>query len=239
VLPIFRTNHTAKAIFGAGAAALTLFILAAPAWADNARLPYSQLYYTQKAQLELNRTHTNLLVMLTMQSTLPDVKTASLNVYIDSKSGKIPIPIGPVGDFAIPLRDDLLAENPWVVTDQPKGTMKLNWEGALILGHLANPVHYSRLMQPVRDYEVVQEQMRRYFPNSPRLATTGLKLAFPDAQKKAVAVIHARDGDRKLVANSQGEIIIPLTTDLLEEDPEITLSDVPGVVGIASHQSGD
>jgi hypothetical protein len=202
---------------------------------ENARLPYSQLYYTQKAQMELNRSHTNLLVMLTMQSTSPDIKPTSLNVYIDSKTGKIPVPIGPVGDFAIPLRDDLLTENPWIITDQPRGTMKLNWEGGLILGRLANPVHYSRLMKPVRDYEDVQEQMRPYFPGSPRLAVAGMKLSFPDAPSRATAVIHAKGGDRKLVANDQGEIIIPLSQDLLDEDPEITLSDAPGVVGIVSH----
>lgn len=239
MLPIFRTNHHISTIIRAFGLALLLFALTGVAVADNARLPYSMLYYTQKAQMELNRTHTNLLIVLTLQSTLPGVKTSSLNVYIDSKTGKIPVPIGPVGDFAVPLRDDLLAENPWIMTDQPRGTMQLSWEGGLILGRLNSPVHYSRLMKPVRDYEDVQEQMRRYFPNSPRRATTGLRLAFTDAQKKPTVVIHAKSGDRKLVANAQNEIIIPLSTELLDEDPEITLSDVPGVVGVSSHETGE
>jgi uncharacterized protein (DUF2141 family) len=66
---------------------------------------------------------------------------------------------------------------------------------------------------------------------------SGLKLTFLPAQQKAVVVIHARDGDRKLAADEHGEVILPLTSDLLEEDPEISLSDIPGTVEIVSHKS--
>ena len=60
-----------KSIVRFGCFALALFALVVSARADNARLPYSMLYHTQKAQMELNRAHTNLLIVLTLQSTLP------------------------------------------------------------------------------------------------------------------------------------------------------------------------
>jgi hypothetical protein len=228
-----------KRVFCGCCAALLLFALAGTALAENARLPYRLLYNAQKARMELNRAHTNLLIVLTLQSTLPDVKTSDLAVSIEARAGKIPIEIGAAGDFTLPMRDDLLAEDPWIIINQPKGTMKLNCQGGLILGHITNSVHYARLMRPVRDYEDVQEQMRRFFPGSPRLAMTGLKLTFPPAQKSAVVVIHARGGDRKLEADEHGGIILPLAPDLLEEDPEMSLSNIPETVEIVSRKSGE
>jgi hypothetical protein len=227
-----------KQILGGGCLALFLSAIAGTALADNARLPYRQLYNVQKAEEELNRAHTNLLVVLTLQSVLPDVKPSDLSVYIDSKGGQIPIPIGSVGDFTVPLRDDLLAENPWIITNQRKGTMKLNWAVAMLPGPIPKSVHYASLMQPVQDSEGVQDQMRRFFPGSPKLVITGLRLTFAASQTKPVLIIHARDGDRKLEANQQGKIILPLTTDLLEENPELSFSDAPATVEIVSHESG-
>ena len=141
----------------------------------------------------------------------------------------------PYHQLTIPMRDDLLAEDPWLITNQPKGTLRLNSKGGLVLGHIANSEHYARLMGPVRDYAEAQEQMRRFFPGSPGLRVTGLRLTFAAAQKSASAVIHAKGGNRKLEANDQGEIILPLVEELLEENPEISLTEIPGAVEIVAH----
>lgn len=208
---------------------------AGPALAGEARLPYRQLYEVQKAEAEWNAAHTNLIVVMIMQSTSTNVRTSDLEATIESKAGKIPIVIGPAGDFLLPMREYLYTENPWVTLNQPRGTMKLNWQIGVVPGPITNTVHYARLMQPVRDSEDVQDQMRRFFPGSPRLIMTGLKMTFPSGPKKAVAIIHARDGDRKLQANEHDEIILPLAPDLISEDPLISLSSIPAALGIVSH----
>jgi hypothetical protein len=223
-----------KTICRATCAAFLFSALAGMAPAENARLPYHQLYSAQKAQSEWNHAHTNLLVVMVMRSTLPHVKTSDLAVYIQTKAGKIPVEIRAGGDFAVPVSDDLLAEDPWIITNQPKGTMRLDWQVAVISGPITKSVHYARLMRPVRESEDVQVEMRRFFPASPRLTVTGLKLTFSPAQKGAVAVIHARGGDRKLEADEHGEIILPLVPELLEEDPEISLPNPPGALEIVS-----
>ena len=228
-----------KPILGGGCAALLFFLLAGPALAENARLPYHLLYNAQKTQAELARAHTNLLVVLTLQSTLPGVRTSDLAVYIEAKAGNIPIEVGGVGDFTIPMRDDLLAEDPWIITNQPKGTMKLNWQVAMVPGPLTNSIHYARLMGPVRESEDVQEQMRRFFPGSPRLTVTGLRLTFPVADKKAMVIIHDRGGDRTLLADDQGNVVLPLAADLLQSDPEISLPVSPAKVEIVSRDSAE
>jgi hypothetical protein len=225
-----------KSIFGA---ALLWSALAGAVSAENARLPYSRLYQAQKAQADWNRAHTNILVVLTMQSIQPDVKTSDLSIYIGSKTGKIPVEIRPEGDFMIPMRDDLLAEDPWIITNQPKGTMRLNWRLGLIPGHLEHSFRYGRLMRPVQESEDIQEQMRRILPGSPALITTGLKLKFAREQKKATVIIHAKGGDRTLTADDRGEAILPLSPDLLEEDPEVSVSDIPGTVEIVTRPGRD
>ena len=163
-------------------AALCAWLLPLPALSQNARLPYHQIYQAQKAQSDWNQTHTNLLVVLTMQSVNPEIKTTDLAVYIESKSGKIPVEIRPQGDFAIPVTDDLLSEDPWIITNQPKGTMRLNWRLGLLPGRLEKTLHYARLMRPVRDSEEIQAQMRNILPGSPPMMATGLKLKFAPTQ---------------------------------------------------------
>lgn len=220
------------------AALVAAMCLAQPVAAENARLPYRLLYTAEMTRANLNRSHTNLVVVLTMKSTQASVKRSDLEVYIDSKSGKLPIEISPTGQFRLPFQEDLMAENPWVIVNQPKGTMKLDWEVALLPGRLTNSLHYARLMGPVRESEQVQEEIRRSFANGPRQMVTGLKLTFPSGPRPATIVIHARDGARNLAANAQQEIVLPLNADLLEEDPAMTLSDIPAAVEIVYRTEG-
>lgn len=218
---------------------LWLSLLAGSAMAENARLPYRLLYNAEKARAELNGAHTNLVIVLTMRSVLPNVKPAGLDIYIDSKAGKIPVPVGALGEFDIPMRDDLLAEDAWLVTNQPKGTMELNWQYAILAGTITKSVHYAQLLRPVRESEEVQNQLCRFFPGSPRQVMTGLKLGFRSAAQKPVAIIHAAAGDRKLVADEHGEIILPLEPALLEQNPEISFSDIPATLEVVSHKAED
>lgn len=217
-----------------------IFLLHFPALAENARLPYHHLYRIQKIQAELRQAHPNLQIALQLRSALPNVKTSDLEAYIDSKSGKIPLNISPDGDIAVPLRDDLLAEDPWLITNQPKGTMQLNWQAGLarsVVRQMTNSIHYGLVMRATRDCEDVQAKMRQFFPDAPKLVMSGLKLIFSPGTKPAALVIHAKSGDRKLEADAGGELIVPLDESLLEEDPLMTLSAPPAKVQLLSRKS--
>jgi hypothetical protein len=225
-----------KHIFGA---ALVWSALAAPVLADNARIPYRLLYQAQRTQTDWNNTHTNLLVAMTIESERAEVKSSDFKLFIDAKAGQIPVEIRPGGEFTVPVRDDLLAEDDWIITNQPKGTVRLNWRVALLPGRLGRSFHYGRIMRPVRESETIHEQMRTIFPGSPKLTVTGLMIGFAPTDKAPVVTIHSKDGNRNLTANDRGEVIIPLTADLLEEDPLVTTSGEPGVVEIVSRHSAE
>jgi hypothetical protein len=213
-----------------------------PAAAEDARLPYHEIYRMLKVQLDLSHVHTNLALVLQMHSTLPDVKFSDIKASIDAKSGVLPVVIGPEGVFSAPLRDDLLAEDPWIVVNQPKGTMQLKWRAGLapaLARQVTNDVHYGPLMRAVRECDDVQDAMRQFFPTAPRLTAVGLRLTFRSSAIGAGAVIHAKSGDRRLPADTLGELIIPVDADLIEENPLMTLSESPVALEIVSRKTED
>jgi hypothetical protein len=208
--------------------------------AEEARLPYHEIYRVEKAQTELGRAHTNLILVLQMRSTQTAVNDSNITAFIDAKSGHIPMPVGPDGVFSAPLREDLLAEDPWIIVNQPRGTMKLEWRAGLapaLARQMTNAVHYSPLMRVVRECDDVQEFMRQFFPDAPRLTAVGLRLTFAPAAIAPTVIIHAKGGDRKLPASFLGELFIPFDGDLVEEDPVMTLTESPIAVEIVTRKN--
>jgi len=220
---------------------LLLLVLSQPAAAEDARLPYHELYSLEKVQLDLSRTYTNLALVLEMRSTSPEVKYSDIKAFISSKSGPIPVTLGAQGTFSVPMRDDLLAEDPWITVNQPKGTMRLNWHAGLspsLTRQLTNSIHYGRLMRAVRECDNVQEAMRQFFPEAARLTAVGLRLTFRASAIGPAAVIHSKTGDRRLPADALEELIIPIDADLVEEDPVMTLTEAPVAVEIVTQKDG-
>jgi hypothetical protein len=220
---------------------LTVLLLApCLARAEDARLPYHELCRIQKKQLELGRLHTNLVLVLQMSSTNPNVNYSNITAAIDAKSGRIPIRIGAEGVFSVPLREDLAAEDPWIIVNQPRGTMQLSQRTGLapaVTRQMTNAIHYGPLMRLVRECDEVQEAMRQFFPGAPRLTAVGLRLTFRPTAIAPAANIHAKDGNRHLPASPQNELILPMDGDLLAEDPVVTLTDSPLAVEIVLQKS--
>ena len=204
-----------------------------------AKLPYEQLYQVQKVQGELTRTYTNLHVALRMQSTDLKVKSSDLDVFIDSKKGRMPVKIDADGSFSIPMRSDLEEENPPIITNQPRGSMQLDWKVGMNASRMTNVMSYRFLMQPVKDCSAVQERMREVFPSAPKLKMVGLKLIYDRIKKVSLVTVSSKSGDKKLQADEGGEILIPLEPSLLEENPTVTLQQMPAKVEIVTKRSDD
>jgi cell division protein FtsL len=232
-----RLQMNSRAICGALFAAVLLIALPSRAENQNARLLYAELYQMQRVQAELSDTYTNLVVVLRMEPASTNVATSNLVVYIDAKSGKIPVKIDSDGDFSVPMSNELLAENPWIITNQPRGTMKLDWFVGLVVRRLGTAVSYRPLMQVVRDCADVRERMRQVFPGAPKAKVSGLKLVFSRGTS-ATVTIHSQRGDRKLETDAKGEVLMPLDPDLFEENPLVIISKEPAVVELISTESG-
>jgi hypothetical protein len=216
----------------------SIVLVAVPSRAQNARLPYAQLYQMQRVQNELSGAYTNLVVNLRMEPVSTNVSVGHLDAYIDAKSGRVPVKIGADGDFSVPMRDDLLAENPWIIANQPRGTMKLDWFVGLAVRPVGTSARYRTLMQVVRDCGDVRERMRQVFPGAPRGTVSGLKLTFIPGGTNAPVVIHSERGDRKLAADAKGELLLIFDPDAWDENPMVTLSREPAAVELVSKNEG-
>ena len=201
--------------------------------ADQASLPYALIYQIQHREAGLALSHTNLQVFVRMKSSLPEVKIADLKVYIDSKGGPIPVALDTNGIFSVPMRDSLLAENPPILVNQPKGTMVFAWYVGLLVGETpTNGIRYSALMRPLKELEGIRAEM---VPGVSSMTIRGLKLVWPKDQDGTI-VVHAKAGDRTFKTDSAHELVIPWQPSLLEEDPPISLSSPPEKVDVANEE---
>lgn len=193
---------------------------------DNARMPYQFVYKIQKTKERLAQTYTNLDVVVRMKSTNANVKITDLDVYIQTKAGKHPLLLGRDGEFTIPMRPDWVSEDAFIVVNQPRGTMALDWNCALLGAHMTNRIRYQELMRGVKDLPAVQAEMARAFPGAPTPEVVGMKLHFPAGSDPAV-VLKTKNGEKTLKPDSNRTLTVPLEPALLEENPEVWLKALP------------
>jgi hypothetical protein len=201
--------------------------------AEPARLPYELIYRIQQTEAGLSRNFTNLEMRLRMKSTTPGVAIPDLKVYIDSKGGPIPVALDPAsGSFTLPMKDSLVAEEAWVVVNQPKGTMNFEWYVGLKVGDVpTNGVHYRDLMRPLQALEIIRNEMEKV-PGSPPLTIYGLRMIFPP-EKETSVVVHAKGGDKVFKTGATHALVIPYETSLLLEDPKVSIPVPPIKVDVA------
>jgi hypothetical protein len=167
-----------------------------------------------------------------MRSLLPGIKPEDLRVFIDSKDGPIIVKLDSGGNFSVPVSDSLLNENPWIMVNQPKGTMKLEWNVGVIV-HPSTAMHYRDLMHPLQEVQTVGREIAR---GGSKLTVQGLKLIFPK-EKEVTVVIHAKQGDKVFKTDSNHSMVIPLDAAWLDEDPEVSMPDEPERCEVAMHVS--
>jgi hypothetical protein len=203
--------------------------------AEQARIPYSMVCQIQKSQAKVSQTYTNLQIVLRMRSLTPEVTPRDLRVYIDSKNGPIPVKLDGEGNFSVPIRDGLLDENPWIVVNQPKGTMKLEWNVGVIGLHPTSGMRYRDLMRPLQDVQSFGSEIAR---SGSKLTVLGLKLMFTK-EKETTIVIRAKQGDRVFKTGPNHALVIPLEAALLEENPEVGMPDAPERIEVATRVAED
>jgi len=199
---------------------------------EQARIPYSLVYHIEKGLARASQKYTNLQIILRMRPVLSDIKPSDLRAYIDAKNGPIGISIEDNGNFAAPISEPLLGENPWIVVNQPKGTMKLEWNIGIVPNNPTNGMRYRDLMRSVQEVQALRhdEEIRALLEElvaeDSKRPVVGLKLIFPK-DKPATASLRTRQGEIVFKPDSEHAVIIPLELSLLEENPEVILPKSP------------
>lgn len=106
------------------AAFLSLFAVGAFSQ-EPVRVPYSSLYQALAPGLQIAQ-FDRLIARQRIVSRRPDVRPETIKVRILAKAGAIDVSASEIGDISFPMTEALLAENPLVESNQPKGSLSLS-----------------------------------------------------------------------------------------------------------------
>jgi len=199
---------------------------------EQAKLPYATVFNAVTMDFKEIESMTNREARFVISSHLPNVKTKDIKLYINSQKGKIPLQLNADGSFSLPIRDDLMKENPFIVFNQPKGTLSL--EGTISLKGELDPEkqvlseqHKARyaylfsiegIMDQVHSH--VAESLKQY--ESKREETISWVEFKPTSLNNAPALIHSAGGDIKVNPDQDGVIRIKYDAKLAKENPWVT-----------------
>jgi hypothetical protein len=202
---------------------LLLAALALPAAAaepGNAT-PYAALYGALAPAREM-AAYDRLLAVQRIESKRDGVAPTAIRLTIQARAGAIAIRPAPDGSIAFPMDDALLAENPPVVTNQPKGSLTLSVMPALKL-----PPTQRWLVADIRAaLAQVEDLLARSPVEGAAAKVRGAELQFAPGSDASVTV--RGDSERLLVADAQGRVLLVLDGDLAGAR-EVELSHAPAL----------
>lgn len=199
-----------------------------------ATLPYAVAYkMAQVSEPEGTSTNGKELTVK-FKSSLPDVRPKDINLFIDSKTGRIPLSLGADGSFRLPISDSLIKENPPIISNQPKGSMSL---GGYVDRNLSVPenriLHYRELMQPLRLAANVKATIVNETPSVETLEALVIRV---QDHGRSNVFIQSKSGVIKITGGEYGIYQIPFHAELMKENPDVVL---PGrVAWIVCHPFG-
>jgi len=214
------------AILATGAATVAARQLAQGA----ARIPYKMLDDAYQFIAGVNQS--NLLLRMTFSSKQVSQPT-NIHLTIESKiRGPIAVQLGNDGQLLnFPHDDALRRENPLVVSDLPKGSLTMT-----VAFQIPKPqeltFRYSRLTDGVAEINKAVDRANQMIKQSYakemlpfKKQVQAVNLIFPPASAgKAKLEVASTKGRREYTANARGMIKLKIEKALLEENPEVKVS---------------
>lgn len=153
----------------------------------------------------------------------PAVATKDIRLVIRARTGEIPVPIAPDGSAVFPIRDDLLAENPPVVTNVAKGKLSMRMDMSVEAAPQQR-FRYELMAAMIEEVDGIiagQGMMARMFAPD----FEGLQVSFPPGTAATATVEAAKP--ETFPADAEGRIRIPDRKAWRKENPFVQLSAVP------------
>jgi hypothetical protein len=200
------------------AAALAVVAAARAASPDSAT-PYASLYRVIVPAKTLEQSK-RLKAVPRIQSKLDGVAPEGIRLTIRAKSGDIAVPVARDGALDFPLRDDLLAENPPVETNQPKGSLSLTTTVELRLTNAPEV--------PAREIEAALAEadaiIARQAVDGGHPKVRGVEFLFPEG---AGGVTVRGTTERLLIPDATGRVVLMRDHELAEPDARIAFAARP------------
>lgn len=157
-----------------------------------------------------------------------NIKLNSVQLSLIRKSGRTEMPIQGDGILEFPVDEQLHRENPPIFTNLPAGKKLELKIDVLIQLPNRSTFRYNEMMQWLKQAnDGVRSHAGIWALFMPK--ADGLELKFSDP-KSGYLQIQAKDGEKRLNADAQGVLRIPLDKQYQSENPTVVLSTRPAEV---------
>jgi len=169
------------------------------------------------------------------RSRLPGVRPSDIRITLETKDGHRTLPLDSDGNFALPVSAALTKENPWISTNQPKGTMAMTAEFTITLRNIEPEfrngewrVSYARLF-PLHDVAGRLDVAAKAADGQPVTATfPGPKtITLYCDNKMARAWIVVGDERQEVRPLEGGQFALTYSAELIQRDAYMVVA--PGV----------
>jgi len=153
----------------------------------------------------------------------PAIASKDIRLVIRARAGDIPVAIAPDGSAAFPVRDDLLAENPPVVTNVAKGKLQMRIDMS-VEAPPEQRFRYGLMVAMIEEVDGIiarQGMMARMFAPD----FEGLQVSYAPGTAATATVEGAQP--ETFHADADGRIRIPDRKAWRKENPFVQLSAVP------------
>jgi len=186
---------------------------------ERAALPYAFAYKLATEHDPMSPT--NGILTIKIESVLPQVKPKDIELYIDSKTGRIPLSLSSNGVCVIPVSAELCHENPYIRANQPRGSMLLTALGDLsIRVPVERKLPYRELMKTVELAQRVKSTQPKEVVDSGYMAA--LVVQIRDGRGGNI-VVHTAKEDTMFTPKPGDIYTVPYRLDWMEENPDVLL----------------
>ena len=185
---------------------------------ESVRVPYSSLYQALAPGLKIDRFE-RLVARQRIISRRSDVHPESIKVRILAKSGVIDIGVSAIGDIQFPMTDALLAENPMVESNQPKGSLSLSATMELKIPDALN-VPYKEFFEAAKQAQQAIDGMGASLAGR---KIHSIEFEFDRAESARIELVDER-AEELLIANELGLLELRLDEDLVRRGAQVKFS---------------
>ncbi len=187
-----------------------------------AQLPYHELVKIAQSDSSQPKDKDRLTFVLASRKGVP---LEQITLVLQLKKGGLPLPIDDQGHFSVPFSNELMDENPLMVSNQPRGSLSLKFTLAVPeMGKIDPPkvvdgkVKYQAVFQSlVRFQEAMKKVDQRFGEEGAQ------RLAVQCVTGGAAITIHQKFGSRKLSAGDDGAVWLLYDARLFQENPDISV----------------
>ncbi len=187
-----------------------------------AQLPYHELVKISQSDSSQPKGKDTLTFVLASNK---GVSLDQITLTLQLKKGAVSLPIDSKGHFTIPFSDQLMEENPLMITNQPRGSLSLKFTVSVPgLGKIDSPkvvegkVKYQALFQSLLQFKEAMKKVDTKFGED-----GGQQLAIQCVTGGKGVTIHQKFGTRTIKAGSDGMVWLLYDARMFAENPNISV----------------